>query len=363
MNKPVLLSKMTTLGVGGCAKNFHVIKDSDKIPHILEGYEGDVIVLGEGSNLCFSDANHDSLFIKLENKGISVISEDEHSVIVSVSSGENWDDFVKYTISNDWWGVENMSLIPGSVGACPVQNVGAYGQDCRQVIESVRVFDTNENRFSSIDSEQCKFGFRSSVFNEVRKTRYIIVSVVFKLSKIAQPCVSRPIVRRAVASCTDESLLQSVIRSEIVKERSNGVNLPNDDHLGCSGTFFRTSIVSQSQLFKVLLKTFLNLGPKTALLVAGFCWKYRSQDGCKLPSKFLINASGAANIETNSVFLYPTNPAVLTTRLEKAPTSEEILYVIKSVREIVYKKTGVKVPIEPTLIGFGDEKVNSIFEL
>lgn len=361
--QPVALSELTTLGVGGVGNNFHVIDDSENLPQVLNGNTSEVVVIGEGSNLLFSDMTHNNLIIKMLTKGIEVIKEDDYFVYVSVAAGENWDEFVDYTISNSWWGIENMSLIPGSVGACPVQNVGAYGQDCRQVIDFVKVFDIANHKFISIPGSECEFGFRSSIFNKQRKNQYIIVNVVFKLSKVAQPCVTRPVVKKVVSEWNDPLSLQRAIRDAIVKERCNGINLPVDDNLGCSGTFFRTSIVSKSQLIRVLFKTLINLGPRTAMLVAGFCWKYRSQDGCKLPSKFLINSCGASSIKTKSVFLYQTNPAVLTTYLNENPSSSEVLRVIQLVRQAVYNKTGVKVPIEPTLIGFTEEEISNAFEL
>jgi len=238
------------------------------------------------------------------NKDIQVVNESDERVIVKAGAGLNWDEFVLYTINKGWWGIENMSLIPGSVGACPVQNVGAYGQDCRGVIFSVEAFDTKANEFITLSKKDCDFGFRSSIFNKVRDNRYIITNVNFSLSKVPKPCLSRESLRAALSDSLGSPQLQSLIREVVIKERTNGINLPIDPKYGCAGTFFRTAIVSYGDLFPIFIKTVFTLGPKVAVMMLGFTLKYRSKDGCKLPSKFLINTCGLANTRKNAVFLF-----------------------------------------------------------
>lgn len=357
------VSKLTTLGIGGEASEILYVDSKEQLKEFFNknlSINGNFFVLGEGSNILFSDHGFNGTIIKLVNKGINIVCQTDNFVKLTVSAGENWDDFVNYTVINGFWGVENMSLIPGSVGACPVQNVGAYGQDCRSVIDRVEVFDTCDNQFKFLTNEECCFGFRSSIFNKERKNRYIITSVDFLLSTIKAPNLSRSSISSFVRESLESLDLQKKIRDAVIKERTSGINLPNDLDVGCAGTFFRTALVSKSVLPKVLWKTTFSLGPKIALMMLAFTWKYRSNDGCKLPSKFLIQSCGLSNLRSKSVFLLPSNPAVLATDLTNSPRSEDAVLLIKTVRNKVYRKTGIIIPIEPSLIGFSEDELQSI---
>ncbi|MGF1834827.1 FAD-binding protein [Photobacterium sanguinicancri] len=358
------LSELTTLGVGGKVKNLISIKNKSELKliyHDTDVFNGSFTVLGEGSNVCFSDSEFDGYIIKLVNKGIEVINETDDSIYLSVAAGENWDDLVSYTVEQGFWGIENMSLIPGSVGACPVQNVGAYGQDCRDVIHEVKAYDISKNAFVSISNSACNFGFRTSIFNETRAINFIISDVVFKLSKHPQPNVTRKGIYKSVSNSLESDELQKLIRAAVISERSDGKNLPTDTSIGCAGTFFRTAVVKKADIFHIFFKTLFSLGPRVALMMLGFTIKYRSKDGCKLPSKFLIDACNISGFRKNSVFLFPSNSAVLATDKKSTPKSEDIIYVIRYVRETVYLKTGVKIPIEPTLIGFSKSELEYTF--
>lgn len=360
------LSGLTTLGIGGNAQKVAFIENSLDLPDLFRSiniHTDKFFILGEGSNICLSDSGFNGVVIRLISKGISILSESDDHVLVSVSAGENWDDFVKYTIDNHWWGIENMSLIPGSVGACPVQNVGAYGQDCRSVIDTVDVYDVKLGAFKSLTNKECNFGFRSSIFNAARKSHLIITNVTFKLNKKASPCLIRPNIKKAVLEHLDSESLQALIREAVIKERTNGINLPNNINQGCAGTFFRTAIVTKNHVLKVLFKTMFSLGPKVALMTLVFVWKYKSSDGFKLPSKFLINACGLSGLRSNSVYLLKTNAAVITSDIDKDPSSKDVISLIKFVRTTVYLKTGVVIPIEPTLIGFSDDEIKDFLKL
>lgn len=358
------ISKYTTFKIGGKAQYFCEIKSDvelEKAINFAEQENLEIFLLGEGSNLLVSDLGIKGLVVKFYTNDIVLIDRSNGKVKVKVSAGVQWDDLVKYTVKNGYWGIENMSLIPGTVGACPVQNVGAYGQDCRQVVTKVYAYDLIDRRDVTFSNSDCKFGFRSSIFNKTRNIRYIIKSVEFEFSTSPAPNLSRPELKRLVESISEGDNLQDKIRNSVITLRTNGVNLPNLPNYGCAGTFFRTAIVPVSSLPKIVFLTFLNLGPKMALLLIAFSWKYRSSDGIKLPSKLLINSCGLKDVSEGDLFLYSSNPAVLVSNIEKAPTANDAIKVICKVRKIVYKKTSIKIPIEPTLVGFDENELNVIF--
>src|SRR5690606_2421180 len=134
-----------------------------------------------------------------EIQGISVLRETDDYVEVAVGAGESWDRFVEHAVTRGWWGVENMSLVPGTVGAVAVQNVSAYGQSCSSVIVSVRAYDVAQDKFVELSNNECRLGFRSSVFNTDSPGRYIIVRIVFRLHKNGKPQLNRKPLARAVA--------------------------------------------------------------------------------------------------------------------------------------------------------------------
>ncbi|MES2930955.1 MAG: FAD-binding protein, partial [Patescibacteria group bacterium] len=175
-----------TLKIGGQFRYFTVIGSIAEVQEAIakaREYNKPLFVLGGGSNLVFSDIVHDVLAVKMEIKGFEIIDDTEDHTDIKVSAGEEWDPFVGKTVSMNLSGIEALSAIPGTVGATPVQNVGAYGTEVKDTIVSVEVFDREENRIINLGNEECYFSYRDSIFKQNGKGRYIILSVVFRLSK------------------------------------------------------------------------------------------------------------------------------------------------------------------------------------
>jgi len=186
IKEQVLLAPYTTFKIGGPAKFFCVVNDQFDA---LQAYEFakdkklKTFVLGGGSNVLISDAGFDGLVMKVENRGIEIVKQDADFVWLKVASGEVWDEVVKFAVKNNWWGIENLSHIPGSTGAIAVQNVGAYGQEAKAVIESVTVFDRESHNINQILKQDCGFAYRQSIFNSTSRGKYIIFYITFKLTK------------------------------------------------------------------------------------------------------------------------------------------------------------------------------------
>jgi UDP-N-acetylmuramate dehydrogenase len=201
-------------------------------------------VLGSGSNVLLT-RRVTGLVIHNELKGITKIKEDDDHVWLSVQSGEVWHDLVLYAIGNGWGGIENLALIPGTVGASPMQNIGAYGVEAKETIESVTYWDWDEKAFVTRTNEECNFGYRDSIFKQELQGKTFITSVVYKLAK-------RPVINTSYGAITQE-LEQMGVQIPTIKDVANAVirirtsKLPDPKVIGNAGSFFKNPTISRLQ--------------------------------------------------------------------------------------------------------------------
>jgi UDP-N-acetylmuramate dehydrogenase len=349
------VSKLITLGVAGCVDFLGVARTEVDIIELCQWAKEKklpVFVLAGGSNVVFG-RRYNGLVIKIETRGIDVEFYDGEHVEVKVSAGEDLDGFIQYTIDNGFWGLENLSWIPGTVGATPVQNVGAYGQDVGRVISGVRCYDTSTGNIRRFDKSECKFSHRSSIFNKNGGERYIILQVYFKLSCVPDPILTREQLRPLKVLKLEPRDLHHTIRKTVIEYRTNGINLPAGIGQGSAGTFFQTAVISgRFNYYGFLFRSLLSLGPRVALLLYLFALKYRIKGGYRVPSRLLIKSCGLQNLREGSVYLLPSNPSVVVVDVDDKPSFVELETVIHKVIVEVFKKTGLKLPIEPKLIKF-----------
>lgn len=208
------------------------------------------LVVGSGSNILFTKP-FDGLVIKMEITGIQKMQETPSDVILQVGAGENWSHFVSYCVHKSWGGLENLSLIPGTVGAAPIQNIGAYGVEVGEHILHVNAYDTLTNEWITIAQQDCAFGYRESVFKK-EANRYIVYAVQFKLSK--QPllrtdygAIKAVLHERDIKNPSIES-----IASAVIYIRSN--KLPDPKKLGNAGSFFKNPIITKTQYDQLILR-------------------------------------------------------------------------------------------------------------
>ncbi len=249
----VSLAPFTTFKVGGNADFFVVAKSNDEIREaVLFAKERGlpVRVLGGGSNVLVSDEGVRGLVIKNEISGIAYHEEDS-LVHATVGAGVWWDDFVIDTVAKGYWGLENLSAIPGTVGATPVQNVGAYGVEVGELISEVQAYDTERDRFVTFSKVDCQFDYRDSFFKSTEGRRYFIVSVTYVLSKEANPKLSyQDLVTRFENVSSKPSL--SEIRDAVIDIRSK--KFPDLRILGTAGSFFKNPIITKEAAAELLSK-------------------------------------------------------------------------------------------------------------
>jgi len=238
----ISLKQYNTFGIDVNAANFISIENKEELKTFLKGNKQPILILGGGSNVLLTK-NVEGIVLKNNLKGIEKLKEDNNSVELKVKSGENWHEFVLYCIANNYSGIENLSLIPGSVGAAPMQNIGAYGVEVKDVIMSVEAMNLKDCSIHHFKNKSCEFGYRSSIFKTKEKGNYFITSVTFKLNKTPKINTSY--------GAIEKELNQRGITQPTIKDVSDVVisirksKLPDPTEIGNSGSFFKNPIVSK----------------------------------------------------------------------------------------------------------------------
>ncbi|MCF6213544.1 MAG: UDP-N-acetylmuramate dehydrogenase [Flavobacteriaceae bacterium] len=245
----ISLKQYNTFGIDVIAKQFVEIASPEELKQIIALYP-DCFIIGGGSNMLLTKPI-EKLVVKLNLKGIeeTPCKTADNTVYVSALAGENWHDFVLWCISKNYGGLENLSLIPGSVGACPIQNIGAYGVEVKDSITKVEVLEVATSKIVSLTNADCQFGYRNSIFKSPLKDKYIILKVTFKLTtKQHQLHLDYGAVKLELGGLSSPSLSQ--ISDAIIKIRAS--KLPNPKDIGNSGSFFKNPIISQKHFYKLL---------------------------------------------------------------------------------------------------------------
>lgn len=283
----VALTPLNSFRIETTARYFSILSDPDQLTE-LEWPEGPLLVLGGGSNLLFT-RNFDGLVLKNEIKGIQLLHEDPEYVYVKAGAGENWHAFVEYTLQKGWGGLENLSLIPGSVGAAPMQNIGAYGVELEDLFWDLEAFHLKEKRMVTFTRTDCRFGYRESVFKNVYKHQFVICTVTFRLRK-------NPVFHTSYGAIQEELERMGITRISIAAISRAVINirtskLPDPAVIGNAGSFFKNPVVpaQQFEALKAQFSTMPNYPQPnhTVKLAAGWMieqcgWKgYRKGDaGC-----------------------------------------------------------------------------------
>lgn len=292
----------------------------------------EVLVLGGGCNLLFV-SDFPGLVIHPAFKGISVVREDENHAWVQSGAGEIWDDLVAYTVQRGWGGLENLSLIPGNVGAVPVQNIGAYGQEAGNVIASVKGMDLITGEIWELEGAECWFGYRSSIFKEELSGRFLVTSVVFRLDKHPQLKLEYGELA-ALANGGRVPTLQEV-RDRIIAVRRS--KLPDPAVMGNAGSFFKNPVVIEE--LAALMK-----GRYPALPV------YPAHEGyAKLSAGWLIDACGWKGFRRGDTGVHENHALVLVNYGHAS--GREIYLLSEEIRTSVKEKFGVELEREVQVIG------------
>ena len=329
------LKHYNTFGIEAKAKQFVAVHSTEELKYILEQRKAEKkFILGGGSNMLLTK-DIDALVIHIDLKGKKIIDENDDYVWVESQAGENWHEFVLWTIDQDFGGLENMSLIPGNVGTTPVQNIGAYGTEIKDTFISCQVITIENQEIKTFSKEECNFGYRESIFKNDVKDQYIITSVVFKLTKKNHKINTSygDIVAELAKNNRTEPTLKDVSNAVINIRRSK---LPDPKELGNSGSFFKNPILLTSD-FQKIQHQFPEM-------------KYYevSETEVKVPAGWLIEQAGFKGKRFGDAGIHK-NQALVLVNYGNA-TGAEILNVSKNIQETIFKKFGINIETEVNVI-------------
>ncbi len=333
----VPLQALNTLRLPGEAHWFARVEDQDRLPDLLQWADErqlPTLILGGGSNLVLLD-DFPGLVLAMAIRERHWVVEDEDSAILTLGAGENWHESVLYACQAGYRGLENLALIPGTVGAAPVQNIGAYGVELSQTLVSLDVWDRQEGRFHTLANEQCCFAYRDSLFKQQRD-RYVILRLRLRLSRTAQYRLSYGELAERFGHLHDpESELSPKTLADTVA-RIRLRKLPDPAHLPNAGSFFKNPVVSPEKLTE--------LRSAWPDIVA-----YPDGEGFKLAAGWMIERCGWKGHREAHVGVHSRQALVLIHHGEG--TGMELLALAERIQADVYSCFGVNLEIEPRLIG------------
>ena len=321
------LKKFNTFNVDELAQLIIEIDNISDLPNILSNKKDEILVLGGGSNILFTKP-YNGLIINLKNKGKKIIQEDENTVLVEVSAGENWHEFVLWAIKNNYGGLENLSLIPGNLGAAPIQNIGAYGVELKDIFYSCKGLMLDTLSEFEFKKTECKFDYRTSIFKSTLKNKTVITSVKLILTKSKHNFNID--YKDLNINLQDTELSIKKISDEVIKIRTS--KLPNPKFFGNCGSFFKNPIVN-SDTYKSLLDKFPNI-PAHKI----------DEDNYKISAAWLIDQSGFKNKKDKNVGVYENQPLVIINN-GKA-TGKELLNFALNIKETIYNNFEIELEEE-----------------
>jgi UDP-N-acetylmuramate dehydrogenase len=313
----ISLKKLNSFGIDVKAKQFATFNNVDELSALATNHSQlSILILGGGSNILFTK-DADRLVLKNEIKGIEKIHEEDDFIYVKAGAGENWHAFVMHCIKQNYAGVENLSLIPGNVGAGPMQNIGAYGVEIKEVFYELEAFHLQDKTIVKFGLNDCAFGYRESIFKRKYKDQFAILTVTCKLRKQPQFNTSYGAIEQELERMGEKELSIQAISQAVINIRSS--KLPDPAVIGNAGSFFKNPQISNSQ-FEVLKKEFpgivgYSINGDEVKLAAGWLieqcgWKgYRKGDaGCHAKQALVLvnygNASGKEIYDLSTSILY-----------------------------------------------------------
>lgn len=329
------LKNYNTFGVNAKAEFFTEVDSKSQLKETLSSKQFDrIIVIGGGSNILFTSSSIGGLVMKININGIKIVKENDSSVLIDASAGVNWDDLVKYCVKKNFGGIENLSQIPGNVGAAPIQNIGAYGQEIKNVIDSISAVGINNIDEVIMSNEQCKFSYRNSIFKNELKNKLIITNVRLRLSK-------NPLINSSYGSVSEELIKRDIknpgikdLREVIISIRSS--KLPDPNIVGNAGSFFKNPYITKTK-FDELKSLFTNVPTFS-----------NEKKMFKISAAWLIEKAGLKGKRVGEIGTHPNQPLVIVNYGNSA--GKEIFNFAMDIKNAVVEKFGIDLEPEVNII-------------
>lgn len=330
------LKSFNTFGLNYFCNTFIEVEYAEEIYSINKKFnltESKFLVIGEGSNILFTK-DFDGIVLHPTFRNLNLIKEENDFTYIEVEAGHNWDELVRFTVKKNLGGIENLILIPGLVGAAPIQNIGAYGQEIKDNIEFVHFFDFNDKIFKTYNTKQCEFSYRDSIFKKQLKNKVFITAIEIKLRKNPKPIIDYGNVKDELIKSGIENPTIKDVSQIIAKIRENKLPSPRD--IGNAGSFFKNPIIPKSK-FGELRKIY----PE----IPSF---YVNENQIKIPAAWLIEKIGYKGKVKGNVTTYYKQPLVIV-NLGSASGSE-ILDFANEIKMNVLSQFDIELEMEVNVI-------------
>jgi UDP-N-acetylmuramate dehydrogenase len=329
------LSKLNTFGVDVNAKFFTEVQNEEGLRELFslpEFKQNKKIFLGGGSNVLFTK-DFDGMVVLNKLSGVDIWNEDKDTVILRIMSGENWHALVEFAVGRGYWGIENLSLIPGTVGAAPMQNIGAYGRELKDVLENVEAYniETGEKRIFS--AEECRLGYRDSVFKNELKGKYFISAITLKLSKLEKKSINYAVLQDYLSKNNIEVTNPKDISDAVAEIRRS--KLPDPKIIGNAGSFFKNVFVTPEE-FKKLQAEYPEIS------------YFEEEDQVKIPAGWLIEHSGWKGKRIGNVGVHDKQALVLVNY--GGATGQDLIALAGEVIASVKEKFGLELVPEVNIV-------------
>jgi UDP-N-acetylmuramate dehydrogenase len=335
LRENISLKPFNTFGIEAKTRFFIEALTEENIIELGENIQDihqPLLVLGGGSNILFTK-DFPGTVLKISTKGIHVLKEDNEMVWVQASAGENWDDLVTFCVEKGWGGIENLSAIPGNAGTSPVQNIGAYGIEMKDTLVELDAFDLEFGRKKILSKEDCRFGYRESIFKLQNKGRYIVLNVTFCLTKKPVLCLDYGNIRKELAIMKVDRPSIKDVRDAVCRIRSE--KLPDPKVTGNAGSFFKNPVILP-QVYENLKRSFPGIV------------SFEQNRKIKLAAAWMIDQCGWKGKRKGNAGVHSTQPLVLI-NLGNA-TGLEIIDLSEEIRQSVYQKFGIMLETEVNII-------------
>ena len=336
----ISLKKYNTFGIDASAKYFASFTNVDELKESIEfiklptaNYQLPTLILGGGSNILFTK-NFEGLVLKNEMQGIEKIQEDDEFVYVKAGAGVNWHQFVLFCIQHNYAGVENLSLIPGNVGASPMQNIGAYGVEIKDVFHSLDAFHLQEKKMIKFNLQDCAFEYRESVFKQKYKNQFAIINVTYRLSKIPSYNISYGAIQQELDAMGVKELSIEAISKAVIKIRTS--KLPDPAMIGNAGSFFKNPEVSRHEFHQL------------TQMYPGIVGYHLPDGNVKLAAGWLIESAGWKGYRKDDAGCHSRQALVLVNY--GAATGNEIVALSEEIINSIKEKFGVLLQPEINMI-------------
>ena len=336
IHKNFSLQKFNTFGIEANAKLFAAFNSIDALHSLLEEKElqnEQRLILGGGSNILLTK-NFQGVVLKNEIPGIEIIQEDETHFYVKAGSGVNWHEFVMHTVSNKMAGLENLALIPGCVGAGPMQNIGAYGVELKDVFHSLEAMHIEDKSVHTFTGQECEFGYRESIFKRREKDQFVILNVTFRLNRRANLHTSYGAIEEELDKMNVDNVQPHHVAQAVINIRSS--KLPNPKELGNAGSFFKNPVVPLS-VYDNISKDFNNAP----------CFPINERE-VKVPAGWLIETAGWKGKIIDRCGVHNKQALVIVNH--GGTTGKEILELSQKIIDDVYDKFGITLEREVNII-------------